>query len=250
MLRRRRRRRDQMSLPVVDQPVEQELCGARHQRQGARAQVLQIAAERVVRPEMLREPRAAHRPERPDRVPFAEVADGRGLPPEIRVVVDGPTLRAVVGPGGLRAADGHLADEVEQRAVHVGEVGGLRRPVVHLGVDVRRVVRAPRRTHHVVPDALKVRGLRAGAAARGEQVPAVREEQRDQLRIARARLRDPLDGRRRGRRRRRAEIERDARRDRGVIRFVRSAEALPRVARRGVERAEDDRRRVAIPSRA
>ena len=89
----------------------------------------------------------------------------------------------------------------EQRLVQLGEVGRLGRPVVHLGVDVDRVVRAPRRPQLVVPDALQVRRLRARAAAGDQQVAAVLEQQLDELRIRGAELHDPLIGRQRRRRR-------------------------------------------------
>ena len=59
----------------------------------------------------------------------------------------------------------------------------LRRPVVHLGVDVDGVVRAPRRPHLVVPDALQVGRLRAGPARRDQQVAPVLEQQLDEAGI-------------------------------------------------------------------
>lgn len=62
----------------------------------------------------------------------------------------------------------------------MGDLGG---PVVHLGVDVDGVVAAPRRADQVVPEALEVGGLAAGAGAGDEQVAAVVEKERGKARV-------------------------------------------------------------------
>jgi hypothetical protein len=56
------------------------------------------------------------------------------------------------------------------------------------GVDVDRVLSAPRRIHPIVPDALQVGGLRARARARNQKVaPELKVESR-QRRIDAARI--------------------------------------------------------------
>ncbi len=107
----------------------------------------------------------------------------------------GPAARAVVRGGRLRARHREIGDEIQQRLVQLGEIGGLGGPVVHLRVDVQRPVRTPRRAHVFVPDALQVRRLRARAAARDQQVAAVLEQQLDQPRVFRAVRGDPFVGR-------------------------------------------------------
>ena len=154
------RRGDQVAV-VLDQPVQQELGRALHERIGPFAQEVDVAAEEVALPEVLAEPRPGHGPAGPDGIALAEVAHGRGLPPEVGVVMGHPTVGPVVDPGRFAPVDAHLLNEVEQRLVALGQIGRLGQPVVHLRVDVDRVVGTPRRTHLVVPDALEVGGLGA-----------------------------------------------------------------------------------------
>ena len=62
-------------------------------------------------------------------------------------------------------------------SLHSARLRDLGRPVVHLGVDVDGVLAVPGRLELVVPDALQVGRLAAGAARRDQQVAAVLEEQ-------------------------------------------------------------------------
>ena len=195
VLGRRRRRGDEVALAVVDEPVEAELGGAAQHRIRRVAQPGEVAAEQVVLVEVLRQPRPGHRPRGPHRVAVAPVADHARVPPEVGVVVRRPAARAVHRRRGARAVHRQLTDERQQRLVQLGEVGRFRRPVVHLRVDVDRVVRAPRRPDVFVPDALEVGRLRAGPARRDQQVAAVLEEQLDEFGSA-ARGGDPAIGRR------------------------------------------------------
>ena len=183
VLGRRRRRRREVAIAIGHQQVERELRGALHQRVRRLPEPGRIATEGVVLPEVLRQPRAAHRPRRPDRVAFAEAADRRGLPPQVRVVMRRPAAGAVVDARGRRTRGGEFADHLQQRLVTFGQVGGLGRPVVHLGVDVDRVVAAPGGAHLVVPQSLQVGRLRPRTAAGDEEIPAVLEQQRRERRI-------------------------------------------------------------------
>src|SRR6266851_1295353 len=100
----------------------------------------------VVIPEVEGEPRSAHGPDAP-----AEGVDGGGVAPDVGVVMDD-------GAAGF-------VDEIEEWSVEGGEVGAIGQPVVHLGVDVDGVLRAPRRIDRVVPDALEIGGEGAWARA-------------------------------------------------------------------------------------
>ena len=123
------------------------------------------------------------------------------------------------------------------------EVRGHRRPVVHLGVDVDRVLASPRRRQAVVPDPLQVGGLRAGARAGDEQVAPVLEVERGECRIAAGReRRDALvDGD--GRPRRRAEVERDAVEELPVVADVRGAQRVDGLAGGALPARRPPRRR-------
>ncbi len=146
---------------MLDKPVQQKLGRALHERIGALAEEVDVAAEEVALPEVLAEPWPGHGPARPDGIALAEVAGRRGLPPEVGVVMRYPAIGSVVDPGRLAPVDTHLLNEVENRLVTLGQIGRLGQPVVHLRVDVDRVVGTPGRTHLVVPDALEIGGLGA-----------------------------------------------------------------------------------------
>ena len=128
--------------------------------------------------------------------------------------------------------------------MQLGEVGRFRRPVVHLRVDVDRVVRAPRRPHFFVPDALEVRRLGAGPARRDQQVAAVLEEQLDEPGIGSAARGDPPIGRqilgRRGR-----QLQRHAIEQRAMIGDVGVAQRGPRGGASRGDLPHDDRAGVA-----
>ena len=235
VLGRRRRRGDEVALAVVHEPVETELGGAAQHRIRLVAQPGEVAAVQVVLVEVLRQPRSGHRPRRPDRVAVAEVADH--APSDARCRSCGaPSSRAC--RTSIDAVRVPVTDRSRMNArsgsCSSARLADLRRPVVHLGVDVDRVVRAPRRPHVLVPDALQVGGLRAGPARRDQQVAAVLEEQLDETGIRSAARGDPpigrqilgrrrpaapasgdrtaRDGRRRGRRAGRATRSRERRR--------------------------------------
>ena len=95
-------------------------------------------------------------------------------------MVRNPAAGAVVDRSGFPAIDREFADKGKERFVALGEVGHLGGPVVHLGVDVDRIVAAPGRTHRLVPDALQVGRLAAGPGAGDQQIAAEVEQQRRQ----------------------------------------------------------------------
>ena len=97
--------------------------------------------------------------------------------PEVRVVVRHPAVAVIHLPRSNRAGFRQVLDhpeEGDEGLVEAAHVGG---PVVHLGVDVDRVLAVPRGHHLVVPDALEVRRLAAGLGGADQQVAAVIEDQ-------------------------------------------------------------------------
>ena len=120
-------------------------------------------------------------------------------------------------------------------SAHSARLVGLGRPVVHLGVDVDRVLAAPGRGQAVVPDALEIGRLAAGARAADEQVAAVLEEERGEGRIvARGEAAHALVGRQVGFGRS-AEVERHAAEQALVFRGMRSEQLVVGLARGGRE---------------
>ena len=88
-----------------------------------------------------------------------------------------------MGLGHRLAGNGQLVDGVVQRLLALGQIGGQGGPIVHLRVDVAGVLAVPGRSERLVPDALQIGGLPALAAGCDEQVAAVLEDERGQVRI-------------------------------------------------------------------
>ncbi len=61
-----------------------------------------------------------------------------------------------------RAGVAEIFNQRRQRLGAIAQIARLRRPVVHLHIDVCRPVTTPWRLHLVVPNALEIRRLRAG----------------------------------------------------------------------------------------
>ena len=78
------------------------------------------------------------------------------------------------------AIDREMFDEVGQRGLALTQIGGQRRPIVHLGVDVDGVIAAPRRSRIVVPYPLQVGRLGARLRRRNQQIATHVVEQRQQ----------------------------------------------------------------------
>ena len=66
---------------------------------------------------------------------------------------------------------------------HSGRLRHLGRPVVHLGVDVDRVLAAPAGRDRLIPDSLEVGGLPAGPAAGDQEIATELEAEGFQVRI-------------------------------------------------------------------
>ena len=137
-----------------------------------------IAAEEVVLPQMLREPCGARWPESRTRQ-----ITGRREAPDIRNVMRDEAPGAVVYPRRDSSRLAQRVEEFEERQMGLREIRHLRRPVVHLKVDVQVVVAVPWRVHAVVPEALQVGREPARTAARDQQVTPELKVQRLQSRI-------------------------------------------------------------------
>ena len=232
VLRRGRRVGDEPAvLRMRNEQVQQELGRAFHDRVRLRQERL-IAREPVVLPEVSGQPGAA----RGEPAPVRPV-HRRGHTPDVGVLVVHPAARAVMFTGDGRALVGQFPDHPEQRLGALGQVRHLGRPVVHLGVDVRRVLRIPHGIHVLVPDPLQVGGLRPRPRRRDQHVAAELEQERGEGRIVGAvELLQALVGGQRGIGRR-AEIEAHAPEEAPVLGDVRGLEALVGLRRRRAQHA-------------
>src|SRR5262245_53199547 len=97
-------------------------------------------------------------------------------------------VRAVEIPGHAAATLDCIVDEIEQRLVKLRKIGDLSGPIIHLCVDVDRVLAFPGWFELLVPDALKIRRHRTGPAAGDEEIPSELEVQRLKRRISRTLL--------------------------------------------------------------
>src|SRR5262249_6606642 len=137
--------RDQMVLPEFGDLFENGISGL--------AQKVLVASEGVMFPIMLRVPGGA------GRIPF----EATGAE-DVVFGLHGPSADAgVVLASGFRADRAQAIDVIEEWDRALGEVGDLRRPVVHLDIDVGVVVAAPWRIVGVVPKALQIGRETAGA---------------------------------------------------------------------------------------
>ena len=75
---------------------------------------------------------------------------------DVGVVVDDPAAHPVMLAGNLFTSRHKAFDEVDKRGVARGKPERLRRPVVHLEVDIRVVIAPPGRSVVLIPNALKV----------------------------------------------------------------------------------------------
>ena len=102
--------------------------------------------------------RSSHSPPIGQVAHFGSPATGSVYPQGSEFVVHGSSRAPVQAPGGLPAGLPEHRDVASERLGGPGDVRDACGPVVHLQVDVHRVVRVPRREHLLVPYALQVRG--------------------------------------------------------------------------------------------
>ena len=172
VLRRVHRAADQLAgLRVGHEEIEIELGGFTHDGPGP-LQVLRVAAEGIVFPEMLAQPSAGRREQAP-----ARMLAGRGEAEDVADRVHGPAVGAVVHPRRSAAAGSKRVDQIKQRLVALRQIADLGRPVIHLHVDVRMIVAVPGHLEAVRPKPLQVRRQAARPGAADEQVAAELEVQ-------------------------------------------------------------------------
>ena len=173
-----RRHHEVAGARILDEEVHEELRSALHQRIDLR-QVFLVSVIEIAVPEVLAEPGTAARPE----AAVGEVQRARDAP-QVGIVVQHPAAAAVLARRD-GAALREVADQRQQRLVQLRQVRQLGGPVVHLQVDVGRIIAAPGRGRAGVPDALQVGRLRAGLRAADQQIAAELEVGRHQRRIRR-----------------------------------------------------------------
>ncbi len=94
--------------------------------------------ETGVIPKLGHQPGAARRPDAP-----IGAVDRAGGAPDISIVVHHPAAGAVVGSRHFSAGDGQFLGHLQDRLHHVGEVGRIGQPVVHLQVYIGGIFAAP-----------------------------------------------------------------------------------------------------------
>ena len=94
-----------------------------------------------------------------------------------------PSVGIVHVACGLLATVTQFLHQPEERLMGLSEVGHLRRPVVHLGIDVEGILAVPCGVGAIVPDTLQVSRLSPRLRRGDQQVTAELSEQRHQGRI-------------------------------------------------------------------
>jgi hypothetical protein len=74
--------------------------------------------------------------------------------------------------GYLCARNAQIGEEIMERFCTFRERTRLRRPIVHLQIDIGGPLAAPPGPQTLIPDALQIRGLTARAGGRDEQISA------------------------------------------------------------------------------
>ena len=136
-------------------------------------------------------PACRHGPESVGCRPSSFSSHRSGKSPEIRVVVAHEAVRSIVFPGSAPAGYGKLPDQGKKRFMKLGQSADFRSPVIHLRINVYRIVRAPGRTHLGIPDSLKICRLGSRTGARNEQITPVVKKQFIQSHIRSLRIKGP-----------------------------------------------------------
>ncbi|MNE96393.1 hypothetical protein D3C80_1945940 [compost metagenome] len=88
-----------------------------------------------------------------------------------------PASGAVVNLRCLAPVNSKRADIIDKRLMQLSQVADLCRPVIHLGVNVQRIIGAPWRSCLLVPNPLQIGWLCTRAGAGNKQVSAIVEQQ-------------------------------------------------------------------------
>ncbi|MNI54387.1 hypothetical protein D3C73_1092810 [compost metagenome] len=81
-----------------------------------------------------------------------------GIRPYIRIVVGNETPAAIHPFGRFASPYLQPLDEIEQRNMAFRQIAALRRPIIHLCIDVDRVFAVPDGQHILIPDSLQIGG--------------------------------------------------------------------------------------------
>ena len=159
---------------LAHQKVDVKFAGASHQGID-RPQICRISREEEAVPQMLAEPRIASGPHA-----ITGAVDRTGRSPNVGIVMQCPATTTVHGRR-LPPLHRYALHQIEKRLVHLGKVGHLGRPVIHLDIDVGGIFSVPGGTQLVVPYSLQVGGLSAGLRAAYQEITAKLEIERGQL---------------------------------------------------------------------
>ena len=100
---------------------------------------------------------------------------------KIRIMVSHKALAAVHLLSGLHAVRLHPLYKIKQRHVTFREITYLRGPVVHLSIDIDRILRTPHGIEVFVPDTLKVKRLASFSASGDHEIASEVEIEFDKL---------------------------------------------------------------------
>ena len=157
LLGRHRRSHDQIAVArVFGKEIQEEQRRAPEDVVIVR-QELPVPGVEIMLPYVLGEPGSAAGPH-----PRRSIVHRSGHTPYVGVVMGSPAPGPVHGGGSAGSAGREVPDKGEERPVSLAQVRHLRRPVVHLGVDVDGVLAVPGGVGLTVPYALEVRRLSAG----------------------------------------------------------------------------------------
>ena len=183
ILRRSARGRDEVAMSadrLFHHAVHEKERGTLYRRIDIRQKVFVGRVEKVMFPQMGTQPPCTGGPQAPCAI------DRCGTVPEVRVVVFHPTLRnAPMHLRGLLALGHHALHLVDQRNGALGKVGGFSHPVIHLQVDVGRVLTSPDRVRILVPNALQIGRLSARAGRGDEQITSELVIEFNEIRVVR-----------------------------------------------------------------
>ena len=160
--------------------VEQELGCPTHHGELLFQEGL-IACEQVVLPEMSGQPGTARREHAPSGT-IHRSCDA----PQVGIMMSHPTATAVHLLRSHRTGLTQIINHREQGLCSLTQITDIRNPIVHLGIDINRIFRIPRRIHLVIPDTLQISGLSTGLRGTDQQITAILEHQSCQIHIASA----------------------------------------------------------------
>src|SRR5437016_4091519 len=101
-----------MTLAVINQITQEKLRCLLHDRIGPLRKKLAVASKIIVFPQMQTQPRAAHGPD-----PGPDPVDWNGVAPDVGVVMNYKTTRAVKVPGHPPSIFARILNQIEQGLV-------------------------------------------------------------------------------------------------------------------------------------